>query len=146
MFENNQLDEAIAALERAIGLDPGYAEAYINFGAALNEQGRLDEAIAAYHRAIELKPDSGDAYSNLGYLYKDQGRLDQALACFRKAVELDPGSSLIASNLLSTLHYHPDYDAQAILAEHRAVGTPVSPSRWPRRSGPTPTTARPIAG
>jgi predicted O-linked N-acetylglucosamine transferase (SPINDLY family) len=118
LFENIQLDEAIAAFRKAIQLDPEYADAHTNLGAALNEQGRLDDAIGVYNRALELKSDSADALNNLGYLFKEQCRLDEAVACFRKAVAVDPGSSHTASNLLSTLHYHPDYDALALLAEH----------------------------
>jgi predicted O-linked N-acetylglucosamine transferase (SPINDLY family) len=125
LFENKQLELAIAAFQRALELDPTHVDAYINGGAALNEHGRLDDAIVAYNHALALRPDSGDALSNLGCLYKEQCRLDEALACFRKAVEVD-SSSLIGSNLLSTLHYHPDTDAQALLAEHR---------QWGRRHG-----------
>ena len=146
LFENNQLAEAIAVLERAIELDPGYCDAYINYGAALNESGRLDEAISAYKRALELQPDSGDALSNLGYLYKDQCRLDDALACFRKAVDADPASPLIASNLLSTLHYHPDYDAPTLLAEHRLWASRYAEPLAAEIRPHVRTTVRPIAG
>ena len=81
--------------------------------------GRPDEAIAACNRAIALQPDLAEAHNNLGNALKDQGRLDEALACFRRAVELKPVYSGAASNLVYNLHFHPDHDAAAILAEHR---------------------------
>ena len=118
--ETGQRDQAIAALERAIALDPGYVESYNHLGNVLRKEGRLDEAIAAYRRAIALVPDYAYAHNNLGGVYKEQGRLDLALACLRQAVALKPDFAEAASNLLFDLHFHPDHDAQAILAEHRA--------------------------
>ena len=118
--EAGQRDQAIAALERAIALDPSYVESYNHLGNVLRKAGRLDEASAAYRRAIALVPDYAYAYNNLGGVYKEQGRLDLGLACLRRAVELKPDFAQAASNRLFDLHFHPDHDAQAILAEHRA--------------------------
>jgi predicted O-linked N-acetylglucosamine transferase (SPINDLY family) len=118
--EQGLLDLAVAAHRRAIALKPEYAGAYSNLGNALKEQGCLDLAIGAYRRALALGPDpDGTHTNNLGNAFKEQGRLDEALACFRKAVELKPKDAMAASNLLMSLHYHPDYDAPSILAEHR---------------------------
>jgi predicted O-linked N-acetylglucosamine transferase (SPINDLY family) len=110
---------AIAALGRAVALDPNLAEPHNNLGNALKESGRLDEAIAAFGRAIALGPHLAEPHHNLGGVFREQGRLDDALACFRTAVALRPDEKAAASSLLYTLHSHPDYDAQALLAEHR---------------------------
>jgi predicted O-linked N-acetylglucosamine transferase (SPINDLY family) len=114
-----RLEEAIAASSRAVALEPGLAGAHNNLGQVLCAQGRLDEAIAAFRRAIELEPDHAAAHNNLGFVFKLQGRLDEALGCFRKAVELRPDFAAAASNAVYLLHFHPDYDAATILAEHR---------------------------
>jgi predicted O-linked N-acetylglucosamine transferase (SPINDLY family) len=111
--------EAIAACERAIALRPDLAEAHNNRGNALAGIGRTDEAIAAYRQAIAQRLALADPYNNLGVVFREQGRLDEALMCFRKAVEVKPDFTAAASNVLFTLHYHPDFDAQAILKEHR---------------------------
>jgi predicted O-linked N-acetylglucosamine transferase (SPINDLY family) len=114
-----RFDEAIAAFDRALALQPGYVEAHCNRGRALKGQGRLDEAIAAYGRALALEPGLAEAHNNLASALKDQGRLDDALASFQRAIAARPESPRAASNRLFLLHAHPDYDAQAILAEHR---------------------------
>ena len=119
LTDQGRLAAAIAAYHRAIQLRPSYAEAHSNLGNALKNQGGLEEAIAAYRRAIALKPDLADAHNNLGNALKDLGRVDEALACCRRAVELKPDFTEAASNSLLTLLYHPGYDAQALLAEHR---------------------------
>ena len=123
-------DEAIAVYQRAIALWPDHLQAHCNLGVALHEAGRLDEACAVLRRAIALRPDDPVALTNLGSAIQAQGRLDEAVACFRKAIALDPGCWKAAGNLLFTLQLDPEYDAQALLAEHlhwgRHFGDPLA--------------------
>jgi predicted O-linked N-acetylglucosamine transferase (SPINDLY family) len=111
--------EAIAAFRRVVALTPHDAAAYQNLASALIDDRRLDEAVDALHGAIKLRPDHAAAHARLGNVHREQGRLDEALACFREALRFKPDFNQAASDLLLTLHYHPDYDAQRILAEHR---------------------------
>ena len=113
-------DEAIAAFGRAIELQPGFALAHNNLGCALFARGDPEAAIAAVGRAIELEPDRAEAHSNLGHALKEVGRIDEALAALRQALALRPDLAKAASGLVYAVHFHPEYDAQAILAEHRA--------------------------
>jgi predicted O-linked N-acetylglucosamine transferase (SPINDLY family) len=119
LHETGQPDAAIAALNRAIELAPTLFEAHLNLGNVLWDTGRLDESRTAVERAIALRPDSAQVYNSLGNISKDQGRLDEALGAFRTACALKPDDATLASNLLFSLHYHPEYDAQTLLAEHR---------------------------
>ena len=48
-------------------LKPDYAEAHINLGNALKDQGKLEEAIACWRRGLELKPHHAEMHSNLVY-------------------------------------------------------------------------------
>jgi predicted O-linked N-acetylglucosamine transferase (SPINDLY family) len=117
--EAERLEPAISAYSRAIAIEPGLAEVHYNLGSTYKLLGRYDEAIAAFRRAIERNPAQAEAYNNLGGALHDIGRFDESHECFRKAALLNPDSPAAASNLLFTAHYHPDLDAQAILAEHR---------------------------
>jgi predicted O-linked N-acetylglucosamine transferase (SPINDLY family) len=117
-WEQGRIDDALVLYTRAIELKPDHAESHSNLGNLLKDQGRLDEAVAAYGRALALKPALADAHNNLGNALREQGRLDEALACYQRAVELRPDFAGAASNRLVALHYHPGYDAQAILHEH----------------------------
>src|SRR5439155_16457386 len=60
-------DEAIAAFQTALQLNPNDSMALFNLGSAFKDQGRLDEAIASYRRALELDPASDTAHSNIIY-------------------------------------------------------------------------------
>ena len=56
--------DALASFDRAIALDPQFAEAHTNRGDALVNLRRAEEALASYQRAIAVKPDFAEAYRN----------------------------------------------------------------------------------
>jgi hypothetical protein len=62
------LDEALSSYDRAISLNPNYAEAYSNRGIILQYFNRFDEALMDYNHAIALKPDYYEAYFNKSLL------------------------------------------------------------------------------
>ncbi|MEI8196756.1 MAG: tetratricopeptide repeat protein, partial [Phycisphaerae bacterium] len=115
--DQGQMDAAQAAYQRAITLRPGYAEVHYNLGILFQDQLRLDEASAAYRATLALQPDFAAAWNHLGNALRDAGELEEAIACYRRAVELRPGFVGAHSNLVSTLHFHPGYDAARIRAE-----------------------------
>ena len=82
-------------------------------------QGKADEAVTHFRIALQFRPHSAEAYNNLGNVWKDQGEVSQAIAAYRQAMVLQPDNAAIHSNLLLTLNYSPDYDAQMILEESR---------------------------
>ena len=66
-------------LDRALALNPAFAEAYNNRGNALRALGRAEEALASYERALALRFDYPDALSNRGAALIDLGRAEEAL-------------------------------------------------------------------
>jgi hypothetical protein len=59
-------DEAIQHYRAALSVNPSYAPAHNNLGAALAARGDLGGAIDEYRKAVELKPDYAEAHNNLG--------------------------------------------------------------------------------
>ena len=90
-------------LERAIGLDPDFADAHYNLGGVALVEGDTASAIAAYRRAIALRPAYPEAHNNLGGLLAATGALDEALVHYRLAVRFDPGHSGAHYNLANVL-------------------------------------------
>ncbi|MBV9913566.1 MAG: tetratricopeptide repeat protein [Sinobacteraceae bacterium] len=81
---------ARAAYEQAIGLDPQYLAAWINWGRLLHEQGATREADKVYARALqECGPDSLLLF-NRGVLLEDVGKATLALEAYHAAIEADP--------------------------------------------------------
>ncbi len=62
---------------------PDYAEAHLNLGTVLIEQGKSAEAIPHLERALRLNPDLAEAHCSLGAALKEQGKPDAALARLR---------------------------------------------------------------
>ena len=60
-----QLHGALANHTHAIGLRPGFAEAFANRGNVLQDMGRLEQAAADYRNAIEFSPNYELAYTSL---------------------------------------------------------------------------------
>ena len=65
--EQNLNRKALTAYDRAIRLNPDYAEAYNNRGAAKNELDLYDEAIADFDKSICLNSNLAEPYTNRGY-------------------------------------------------------------------------------
>jgi protein O-GlcNAc transferase len=119
LLDQGEYAAAAGSFRNALQCNPSHAETHYNLGKTQEQQGFLDEAIASYQNALRLRPDFAAAHINLGNVLKEQGRLDEAISSFQEARKLEPENQAWQSNFLYTLLYHPRYDAQAILAEHR---------------------------
>jgi len=56
--------EAIYRWERAVQIDPNYAEAYNDLAVAYEHEGQLDKARKAYEKALELAPNNTQIRQN----------------------------------------------------------------------------------
>ena len=92
LFNQSKWDEAIAAYQKAIELDPGYAKAHLNLAIIHRRQGMVTEAIAGCRKAIELSPELIEGHVNLGLVLSDQDELAEAIEAFGRALELDGAS------------------------------------------------------
>jgi len=93
------VDEALAAYRRALELDPDHADAHLNLGRLLHEEGRLPEAEAHYRAAAAADPEGARAHYNLGVVLEDQERDAEAIAAYHKALTLDDGLATAHFNL-----------------------------------------------
>jgi tetratricopeptide (TPR) repeat protein len=90
LFDTHDLDGAIACFQKALELDPKFAEAHNHLAGALWRKGRQGEAIEQFQKAIEFNPKYAQAHYNLGSALSDKGRKDEAIEQWQKAIELDP--------------------------------------------------------
>jgi tetratricopeptide (TPR) repeat protein len=78
--EAGRLDEAAAAFERALILDPDYAPARNGLGSVRRQQDRPSEAIAHLEAALRLRPDFDTARFNLANALREGGHRAEAIA------------------------------------------------------------------
>jgi len=137
-----ELDEAIACYKRALSLEPDLAEARNNLGNIYKLKGELDEAVACYQQVLTLKSHFVEAQNNLGGALAIKGQISDAIACYKRALEARPNFPLAHSNLVYALHFHPDYDAYALLKEHllwdQRHGQPLKTQQLPHENGRSP--------
>lgn len=82
--------EALAALERAIQLNPNYVGPHYNRGTVLISLQRNREGLAALDRARELDPYRSEIHYNRGIVLESLGNHVEAFYALRRATELNP--------------------------------------------------------
>ncbi len=90
LHQQAALTMAIKCYERAVKVDPLYADAENNIGTIWYQRKRYGKAIRAYQKAINIRKDMPVLYSNLAYAYFEDRKYDQSLASFRQALAIDP--------------------------------------------------------
>ncbi len=120
LIELGRHDEAIACLNRALLMKPGYAEAHFNLGNALRKSGRLNESVAAFAAALRHNPGYVEALQNQSDSLRDLDRQDEAIAALRRAIELRPKSAQLYNNLGIALRDVGEIDEARVMFE-RAV-------------------------
>ncbi len=106
--------EAAKNYDKAIAIDPNFAEAHGNRANILVEAGLPDEALKSFDKAVALKPDSMTDWVNRGALLHTLNRYDEALASFDKAIAIAPDEPGILMNRASALALLERYaDAEA---------------------------------
>ena len=89
-----KLDEAIAAMNRALEIRADYAAVHQSIGVCYRK--KKDYASAEKHlkQAVKLEPRWANAYYSLGLVLFHLNKKDEAIAAMEKAAELDPKDPL----------------------------------------------------
>lgn len=96
----NEYDQAIACFDKAIEIEPSFAQAYCNRGTAYYEKGQYDRAISDFDKAIEIESNFAAAYYNRAGAHFQKKEYDKALQDAIKARSLGYN---VSPELLNTL-------------------------------------------
>ena len=113
-FRQEEYAAAVQYYDRAINLNPGFAEAYNNRGIAKAKLGQYEAAITDYDKAINLNPRFAEAYLNRG---STKGNLEQHEAA---VTDFDMGINL---NQEDAIAYHNRGVTKAKLGQYEAAIT-----------------------
>jgi superkiller protein 3 len=120
LYKKDQDEQAAAAFQKAIDLDPDLAEAYFRLGLADDALALKHEAEEAYKKAIEsykkfLKsnPDDAEAHYNLGQTYAGLHLYSEAVREYRQATHLKPDDADVYFDLGMALTRLAQYDEAA---------------------------------
>ncbi|MFC1597075.1 tetratricopeptide repeat protein [Planctomycetota bacterium] len=110
----------VAALKRAIDLEPTYALAHVWLGASYFATGSLRESVSALDEAIRLEPRCAEAYALRSLCHERLGDGSRAVADRKKGLTLPgPQHSELPSRFLISLYSEP------FLREARATGVDI---------------------
>ena len=99
LLNEGKVDEGIAALEKALTIDPNLASVHYNLGLAYEKKDQPEEARKHFQEAIKIKPDLGEAYLALGNSYMSAKQFAPAAEAFSKAGESMPDNYDVFYNL-----------------------------------------------
>lgn len=124
---------ALDGFDRALKLNPAYAEAHSHRGMALRMMGRLAEALDSFDNALLLVPDSASTWNNRGIVLQDMEKPNEALESFDRALELQPDYSNALKNRGITLRALKRF-AEALADYDRAIElNPSDATAWTYR-------------
>jgi tetratricopeptide (TPR) repeat protein len=84
-------EDALAAFERAGGINAKLAPVHLNRGLTLIDLNRLEAAESAFRDALNCDAESAPAYFHLGLVLHHLARFEDASAHFRRVIAKDPG-------------------------------------------------------
>jgi tetratricopeptide (TPR) repeat protein/CHAT domain-containing protein len=77
-------------MEKAVSIDPDYAEAWNNLGWLYVSANDYESALNAFQNALKIKSDLIDSVHGIGNALEKTGKPQEAASCYKKAVFLNP--------------------------------------------------------
>jgi Tfp pilus assembly protein PilF len=74
------------------------AQAQVEFGIKMAQDGLWKEASYRWEKAVQLDPTYAAAWNNLAIGYEHEGKFEEAKQAYEKAIKLDPKNLLIRQN------------------------------------------------
>ena len=103
LLRKGRTSEAIDQYEKALLINPDYADVRNNLASALVMTGRFSEAIDQCNEALRIDPGSSEAHDNLGNALAQTGRASEAIDHYKQTLRMNPNSSDAHSNLGAAL-------------------------------------------
>jgi len=140
----NRYQKALAAYQKALGIDGTFAEARNGLGVIYAMQGRQQEALEQFRLAVKQAPNAAHIHNNLGYALYLSGSYAEAASELERAVVLEPSNQSAHTNLALALNKAGNREkamqvmAQAARPQPAENAMPVTQEAQQVRSG-TPT-------
>jgi Flp pilus assembly protein TadD len=121
LYRNDQDEDAVAAFQEALKLNPDFAEAHFRLGLGYEALGKSEEAESEYRKAVgsykkylEGNENDSEAHYDLGQTYAGLGQYSEAIREYREATRLKEDDSDIYYDLGVAHTKLAQYDAAAV--------------------------------
>ena len=111
-LKNDQSDEAISLLKKAIKNSPGFSLPYQKLGDVFFGQNKPLDAIKNWEKFVELDPEeSKNVLSKIESAYFDIGQFDEVEKFYNRVIQKNPSNLFALVNLANVLQQKGEYDA-----------------------------------
>jgi tetratricopeptide (TPR) repeat protein len=86
----DNMEEAIAAWDKAIAINPNLASAWHNRGSALGHLSKFTEAIESFDKALEIDPQDAQTWNDRAHALLKLKRWSEAIESWDKAIDIYP--------------------------------------------------------
>ncbi len=134
--DRGRFEEAQAAFEHALQINPNYTEAALNLAVTYNDLGRYDDAKRVYHAALSKGASSpgqldpfvrgkiANLHAEVAQAYADAGMPTDAMHELRKAVLLCPTFADLRVKLAKLYRQNGDLEAARFELEEAVIARP----------------------
>ncbi len=109
-FKKKNFSKALDFINKAIEINPNFAEAYMEKGNALNGIKKFDSAIKNYEKAIKINPNYSHAYYNKGLVFHELKKIKDAEENYSKAIKINPNHIYAYNNRAFALQQLKKFD------------------------------------
>jgi len=120
LLQKGWVDPATVEFQKALEINPNYADPHFNLGVVFAQKGQLDAAMVEFQKALEINPNYAEAHYNLGIALSQKGQMDEAVAQFQKTLAIKPNFAEAYSSLGNVLVQKGQVD-EAIAQYQRAL-------------------------
>lgn len=126
-------DEVLASINRAVGIDPRYAEAYNQRGIVYWYLGDYGRALEANQQALSIDQTYDHGWFTRGLIFRAQGQYPQALEAYNRGLGLNPWNERAWTNRSLVLWELGEYGDALMSAEEAIEINPLSVQAWYNR-------------
>ena len=119
-FFENRYEDAIAAYNLALQIQPDLADTWNNRGVVLTRMQRYPGAIASYEQATTIRPNYPDAWNNRGVVLLELQKYQEAIGCYEQAIQAKPDYADAWNNRGVAFSKMQEYE-QAVISYNQAL-------------------------
>ena len=124
LYKQNKNQEALAAFQKTLSIDPKYSAASYYEAATYDRLNQGDQSIATYKKTVQTDPEYAPAWHDLGVAYYNSGDYNNAADAYQQSIKYDPDNAQTHANLASTYRQqekYPEANAEYKRAEELGI-------------------------
>ena len=121
-LKNNQTEEAVSLLKKAIKTSPEFSLPYLKLGDLYAEINNFKEAIKNWEKFVDLSPDSTeDVLSKIESAYFDIGQFDEVEKFYNRILDKNPLNLIALVNLANVLQQKGEHNSSMSLIDEALI-------------------------